>query len=113
MRDSILSVMHCARGPRGVAPTRALCLAQTRLEKAIQRACEPFAAVMAEPPNDFFPATSTVGKTFGVPEGSGFKEGGVDDVSSMGGDYRNMKLLGYKVGVMLAVANRPPLPPKC
>ena len=77
------------------------------------RACEPFAAVMAEPPNDFFPATSTVGKTFGVPEGSGFKEGGVDDVSSMGGDYRNMKLLGYKVGVMLAVANRPPLPPKC
>ena len=59
---------------------------------------------MAEPPNDFFPATSTVGKTFGVPEGSGFKEGG---------DHRNMKLIGYKVGVMLAVANRPPLPPKC
>jgi hypothetical protein len=46
----------------------------------------------------FFPATSTVGKTFLNLEGCA-TVAGVDEVSSMGGDYRNMKMVGYKGGV--------------
>jgi hypothetical protein len=47
---------------------------------------------MADEPNDFFPATSTVGKSF-LNLKDGPKEVGIQDVSSMGGDCRNMKMV--------------------
>ena len=58
----------------------------------------------------FFPATSTVGKSFLNLEGCGTVVG-VDGVSSMGGDYRNMKMIGYKGGVRMLsdCSNRAPL----
>ena len=67
---------------------------------------------MAEELNDFFPATSTVGKAFlnlidGKPTLAG-----VDDVSSMGGDYRNMKMVAFKGGVRLPAYLHPNLVPR-
>lgn len=50
----------------------------------------------------FFPYTATVGNTFLRMTDADGEEGavvGVDGVSSMGGDYPNMRQLGYKVGV--------------
>jgi hypothetical protein len=48
----------------------------------------------------FFPATSTVGKAFLNLKG-GATVVGTDEVSSMGGEYKNMKMIGYKGGVRL------------
>lgn len=55
-------------------------------------------------PRPFFPATRTVGKSFLNLKDGAAKEVGVEEVSSMGGDYRNMKQIAYKGGV----SSRPP-----
>ena len=57
----------------------------------------------------FFPATSTVGKEFLNLKG-GANVVGVDEVSSMGGEYRNMKMIGYKGGVRSQILARIVLP---
>ena len=57
----------------------------------------------------FYPATSTVGKAFLNLKG-GANVVGVDEVSSMGGEYKNMKMLGYKGGVRSQILARIVLP---
>ena len=57
----------------------------------------------------FYPATSTVGKAFLNLKG-GATVVGTDEVSSMGGEYKNMKMLGYKGGVRSQILARIVLP---
>ena len=64
---------------------------------------------MADEPNDFFPATSTVGKSF-LNLKDGPKEVGIEDVSSMGGDCRNMKMVAFKGGVRDRIQTQPARP---
>ena len=57
----------------------------------------------------FYPATSTVGKAFLNLKG-GANVVGVDEVSNMEGEYKNMKMLGYKGGVRSQILARIVLP---
>ena len=66
-------------------------------------------SAMADETNDFFPATSTVGKSF-LNLKDGPKEVGIEDVSSMGGDCRNMKMVAFKGGVRERIQTQPARP---
>ena len=113
MENIILHVTHYARiafefkGPAVRKLSYSLC--ELSAENGKAKGGRPRSSAMADEPNDFFPATSTVGKSF-LNLKDGLKEVGIEDVSSMGGDCRNMKMVAFKGGVRDRIKLNQPVP---
>jgi hypothetical protein len=116
MENIILHVTHYARiafefkGPAVRKLSYSLCeLAREWQSERREAAVLCHGSTMADETNDFFPATSTVGKSF-LNLKDGPKEVGIEDVSSMGGDCRNMKMVAFKGGVRERIQTQPARP---
>ena len=113
MENIILHVTHYARiafeftGP--AVQKASYSLSESNAENGKAKGGRPRSSAMADETNDFFPATSTVGKSF-LNLKDGPKEVGIEDVSSMGGDCRNMKMVAFKGGVRERIQTQPARP---